>query len=122
VYSGALTSRKDDGYLYTNKPYQGVLEADFTSYNTAGEYQVVVPGVGASLPFVIDDGVAMDFARAYALGLYHQRCGTNNVLPFTRFAHNPCHTNKVFIPLPDTSSLYTNAWAIISNYSVTVDT
>ena len=34
---------------------------------------------------MINDGIAMDFARAYALGLYSQRCGTNNAMPYTRF-------------------------------------
>ena len=39
------------------------------------------PAWARSLPFSINDGVAMDFARAYALGLYHQRCGTSTALP-----------------------------------------
>src|SRR3954468_401256 len=100
VYTGTLTERKDVGYATSPLPYQKVLEADFTSFTTPGEYQLVVPGLGASMPFLIDEGIAMDFARAYALGLYEQRCGTKNALPFTRFAHNPCHTNLVFVPLP----------------------
>jgi hypothetical protein len=54
--------------------------------------------LGASYPFVIDEGVAMGFARSYALGLYHQRCGTNNTLPFTRHTHGPCHTNAAQVP------------------------
>ena len=40
----------------------------------------------------------MDFARAYALGLYHQRCGTDNVLPYTRFTHDECHTAASGVP------------------------
>ena len=46
---------------------------------TPGEYRVSVPGLGASFPFFIDDAMRQAaFARTYALGLYHQRCGTDN--------------------------------------------
>jgi hypothetical protein len=98
VYSGTLTPRRDVGYEYAPLPYQKVLAADFTEFKTPGEYRLVVPGLGASLPFFIDDGIAAAFARAYALGLYHQRCGTSNALPFTRFTHAPCHTAAAEIP------------------------
>jgi hypothetical protein len=47
---------------------------------------------------VIDDGVAAAIARTYALGLYHQRCGVENALPFTRFVHAPCHTAPAEVP------------------------
>jgi hypothetical protein len=104
VYSGTLTQRADVGYLYTPTPYQKVYEADFSAFNTPGQYRLVVPGMGASLPFTITDGIAMNFARAYALGLYHQRCGTDNVLPFTRFVHGPCHTGAAEVP--DSSSKF----------------
>lgn len=40
----------------------------------------------------------MALARAYALGLYHQRCGTSNELPYTRFVHGPCHTAPAAVP------------------------
>src|SRR5262249_34920991 len=72
-------------------PYQNVWEADFTAFKTPGEYRLLVPGLGTSFPFVIDEGVAAAFARTYALGLYHQRRRTSNALPFTRFVHGPCH-------------------------------
>jgi len=81
VYQGTLIQRPDAGYNYSPTPYQQVYEADFTSFNTPGEYRLVVPGMGGSLPFMIDAGIGMDFARAYALGLYHQRCGTNTAMP-----------------------------------------
>ena len=98
VHTGTLTARKDVGYQYSPMPYQKVLQADFSSVTTPGEYQLVVPGLGASLPFVIDDGVAIGFARTYALGIYHQRCGTDNALPFTRFAHAACHIAQAEVP------------------------
>ncbi|MBI4657817.1 MAG: glycoside hydrolase family 9 protein [Verrucomicrobia bacterium] len=74
------------------------MEADFSSFTTPGEYRLAVPGLGTSWPFRIDEGVAMALVRAYALGLYHQRCGTSNDLPFTRFVHGPCHTAPAEVP------------------------
>jgi hypothetical protein len=98
VFNGALKLRQDVGYNYTPTPYQAVMEADFTSFTTPGEYKLAVPGLGASLPFFIDDAVAAGYARTYGLGIYHQRCGTDNSLPYTRFVHGPCHTDLVEIP------------------------
>jgi hypothetical protein len=112
VYQGALIQRPDVGYLYTPTPYQKVYEADFSSFITPGEYRLVVPGLGASAPFLIDDGVAMAFARTYALGLYHQRCGTSNALPFTRFTHGECHTNLADVPSPQSAFAFT--WAAVA--------
>ncbi|MFO1499726.1 MAG: glycoside hydrolase family 9 protein [Verrucomicrobiota bacterium] len=98
VFSGALSLRQDVGYNYVPPPYQNVWEADFTPLREQGQYRVVVPGLGASRPFRIDDGVAACMARTYALGLYHQRCGTVNELPFTRHIHGVCHTAKADVP------------------------
>jgi hypothetical protein len=114
VYQGTLTSRPDVGWTYSPTPYQKVYEADFTSFTTPGEYRLVVPGMGGSLPFLIDNGIAMDFARAYALGLYHQRCGTNTAMPYTRFTHDPCHTAPAAVPWPASNWSYT--WGLIANY------
>lgn len=98
VFQGNLTTRGDQGYTFSPAPYQRVFEADFSSFTTPGEYRLLVPKLGASLPFRIDEGVAACFARTYALGLYHQRCGTDNSLPFTRFVHNICHNQPVEVP------------------------
>lgn len=98
VFSGRLMPRGDTGFPYAVKPCQRVLEADFSSFATPGEYRLLVPGLGASYPFFINDGVAAAFARTYALGLYHQRCGEENALPFTRFVHAACHTAPSEVP------------------------
>src|SRR5439155_19254565 len=97
----------DIGFSYTPTPYQKVYEADFSSFKQPGEYRLLVPGMGASLPFLIDEGIAMDFARTYALGIYHQRCGTDNVLPFTRHEHGKCHTAPADVPIPQSSYQFT---------------
>ncbi|HKQ38174.1 MAG TPA: glycoside hydrolase family 9 protein [Verrucomicrobiae bacterium] len=96
VFSGRLTPRPDKGFTFPC--YQQVLEADFTTFKMPGEYRLQVPGLGASWPFWIQDGVAAALARAHALGLYHQRCGAANAMPFTRFTHGPCHTAAAEVP------------------------
>jgi glycosyl hydrolase family 9/cellulase-like Ig domain-containing protein len=96
VFTGKLTPRPDKGFTFPC--YQQVLEADFTAFKTPGEYRLQVPGLGASWPFWIEDGVAAAMARTHALGLYHQRCGTANEMPFTRFTHGPCHIAPAEIP------------------------
>ncbi|HEV2394933.1 MAG TPA: glycoside hydrolase family 9 protein [Verrucomicrobiae bacterium] len=119
VYQGTLAQRPDSGYTYSPTPYQKVYQADFSSFNTPGEYRLVVPGMGGSLPFMIHDGVAMAFARAYALGLYHQRCGTNTAMPFTRFTHDACHTAPASVPA--SASAYPFTWTTIAGYANTLN-
>ena len=119
VFLGTLVPRRDIGYTYSPTPYQKVYEADFTTFNVPGQYRLVVPGLGASLPFRIDEGIGLAFARAYALGLYHQRCGTSNVHPHTRFTHDQCHAAPASVPLPASSFPFT--WNTISNYSKVVN-
>jgi hypothetical protein len=119
VYTGTLVQRPDVGYLYSPTPYQQVYEADFTAFNTPGQYRLVVPGMGASLPFSITDGIAMNFARTYALGIYHQRCGTDNSMPYTRFTHDKCHTAPVAVPTSAAAFPFT--WTTIANYANTIN-
>src|SRR2546423_11656711 len=107
VYQGSLVSKMDVGYNATPAPYRKVLMADFSSFNTPGEYRLVVPGMGASLPFLIDTGIAMDFARTYALGLYHQRCGSANKITFILDTHNGCHLAQIAEASPASSSCLT---------------
>ncbi len=103
VHRGSLTHRPD-----RTMPagwYRRVWEADFSKFETPGEYRVVVPGLGTSYPFFIDEGTAATFARTYALGLYHQRCGAANALPFTRFLHEACHTGPAEVPTTPAAQL-----------------
>jgi hypothetical protein len=103
VFHGKLTPHPE-----RNSPrpwYRSVTAADFTEFRTPGEYRLVVPGHGTSYPFFIDDGAAAAFARTYALGLLHQRCGAENHLPFTRFVHELCHQAPVQVPTQPVKSL-----------------
>ncbi len=120
VYQGTLTQRPDVGYPYTPTPYQQVYEADFTSFNTPGQYRVMVPGMGASLPFRIDAGIAMDFARTYALGIFEQRSGFDVEMPYTRFTHSPDHTVPSSVPTNDTDP-FVFTWQTVSNYAIEID-
>jgi hypothetical protein len=96
VYQGTLLKKSESGFPF--ECYQKVWEADFTELKQAGEFRLCVPGLGVSFPFRVDEGVAGAFARAYALGIYHQRCGTDNSLPYTRFTHGPCHILPAEVP------------------------
>ena len=118
VHTGTLTARPDTGWPTTPAPYQKVYEADFTSFTTPGEYKLVVPGLGASLAFMIDEGIAMNFARTYAQGLYHQRCGHPNHLPYTRHTHEACHTAPTAVP---SGSGFNFTWTKIAEYGNTIN-
>lgn len=96
VHQGRLVRRPDRGMPHGW--YKNVWEANFTDFKRAGEYRIAVPGMGASYPFFIDEGVAAGFARSYALGLYHQRCGMATTLPYSRFVHAACHLAPAQIP------------------------
>lgn len=103
VFTGALTVRKDAGFTYSPLPYQQVYQADFTAFQTPGAYKLQVPGMGVSLPFLINDGITANYARTFALGMYHQRCGTALEFPHTRHEHGICHENPAAIPTMDSS-------------------
>ena len=120
VFSGNLTPRLDIGYAYTPTPYQNVREADFSSFTTPGQYFLVVPGMGASLPFRIEEGIAMAFARTYALGLFHQRSGFHVAMPFTRFTHGADHLAPASVPTNATSPT-PFTWNAISNNAIEVN-
>jgi hypothetical protein len=101
-------------------PYQKVYTADFTAFAPPDSpfylYKLVVPGLGASLPFMINNGLVMEFKRTYALGLYHQRCGVPTELPYTRFVHAACHTAPAEVPYTIDSQWhpYESSWVLLA--------
>jgi hypothetical protein len=58
----------------------------------------------------------MDFARTYALGMFHQRGGVALDLPFTRFTHAADHLAPASVPTND-SAPFAFTWQTVSNYS-----
>lgn len=113
AFQGMLKARPDTGFGFMPAQYQLVLDADFSSFQSPGEYQVQVPGMGASYPFYVTDGPAMAFARTYAQGMYNQRCGTAKTIPFTRFVDGIDHVAPVSVP--DGSSTYANATMLFAS-------
>lgn len=101
AFRGTLRLRADRGFTSSPMPYQKVYEADFSPFTTPGEYVLYVHGLGRSLPFRINDGITANFARTFALGLFHQRCGGPNSLPFTRHTHTDCHHAPADVPTMD---------------------
>ncbi len=96
VFQGKLQKKEDLGF--PAPCYQHVFDADFSSFETPGCYAIEIPELGRSFPFLIHEGLPAAFARTLALGLYHQRCGSANALPFTRFIHDACHLPQADIP------------------------
>ena len=121
VFQGSLTQRQDVGYETTPLPYQQVLEADFSGLTTTGEYRIQVPGMGASLPFVVNDGIAMGFARTYALGIFGQRSGAAAKLPYTRFTHAADHTAPAQVPASDSDPQFSFTWKTEAGYAATLN-
>ena len=119
VFTGALTVRADQNLALSPAQYQQVYEADFSSFQTPGEYQLTVPGLGASYPFRIDDGTPMAMLRTYAAGLYNQRCGMAKTLPYTRFVDGADHTAPASIPTMD--GTFDAANALIDSNSAVPD-
>lgn len=113
VFTGQLKPRLDVGYEYTPKPYQRVLEADFTSFSVPGVYKVQVPELGVSYAFTIHNEVFLSFARTFALGLLNQRCGFQVTKPYSRHQKNACHSALANIPTP--SSSFPETWSMIAS-------
>jgi hypothetical protein len=117
VYSGALKRRPDVGFVYLPPPYQQVFEADFSAFKTPGEYWLEIPGLGVSYPFLIRESTGMVFARALELGLYHQRCGGPNELPYTRFIHAICHAAPADVPTMANTAVNQELAAMTADYA-----
>ena len=105
LFQGLLARRPDVGFSSSPLPYQEALVADFSPFTCPGRYRLRVPGVGVSDPFRIAEDIAALFARTYALGLYHQRCGTALELPWTRFTHDVCHRAPATVPTTNLASV-----------------
>jgi len=98
IISGRLTARPDRGMPGNPAAYQHVWAANLSPVAAAGTYRLRVAGVGLSEPFSVGHAPVALLARAYALGLYHQRCGAANALPFSRFVHGRCHLAAAAVP------------------------
>ncbi len=75
-----------------------VWEMDFSAFQEPGRYRLVVPGVGASLPFSISPKIYNQAFGVLMRGAYHQRCGTALTEEWTRHVHPPCHLDDARVP------------------------
>jgi endoglucanase len=62
-----------------------VYALDFSGFSRPGRYRVVVPGLGSSFPFRIDEAVWTDAARISMMGFLNQRAGIALGPPHTEF-------------------------------------
>ena len=95
VFTGKLVFRKaadnQETLHVTDSPPHGsylkasVYEADFSAFNTPGEYRLFVEGVGSSFPFKVDPDVIRPAYRATVRALYHNRSGIALTKPYTEF-------------------------------------
>ena len=72
-----------------------VYECDFSTFKTPGKYQIVVDGIGSSMPFRIDPDVYREAFVTTARGLYHNRSGIALTKPFTEFERPAPHNPKL---------------------------
>ncbi|MEM7386664.1 MAG: glycoside hydrolase family 9 protein, partial [Verrucomicrobiota bacterium] len=114
-FKGKLNRRKDLGFTHHPLPYQEVLEADFSSFDRAGDYVLQVPGIGLSFPYRIDPGIDAAYARHDAAGLYHQRSGATKERPFTRFEDPAGHLAPAAVP--DDEKAFKYLWKYIKGAS-----
>lgn len=68
-----------------------VWRLDLSGLSEPGEYRIVIPGVGSSPSFRFGEDAAHHAFYVHLKGLYHQRCGTALVEPFTRWTRPACH-------------------------------
>lgn len=62
-----------------------VYELDFTEFREPGRYRIVLPGVGASFPFAIDEAVWTEAAKLQLIGFLNQRSGIQLGPPYTDY-------------------------------------
>ena len=78
---------------------ESLYTADFSSVKKAGDYRLVVPGVGQSAPFHIAADVYREPYYTTMRGFYLWRCGiaVSSTYHGETFAHAICHTNDAWL-------------------------
>jgi endoglucanase len=104
VFTGSIAFRKAKTNIETgqatdtpdkNFSSADVYECDFSSFNTPGNYKIVVSGIGSSFPFKIDADVYQEAFYWTMKGLYHNRSGIELKTPFTDFIRPAPHHVKL---------------------------
>ncbi len=87
VFSGTLSERSSGTGDYKVRVWQ----CDFSSFSTAGEYKVVVPGIGCSHPFAIGEDSYRRAFQAVCRGMFHQRCACEITPDISYWVKPRCH-------------------------------
>jgi endoglucanase len=105
VFSGTVAFRGDkdvveslqtDAFPNANFAFADMWDCNFSSFSIAGEYKLVIPGIGSSYPFSIKYNGYNEPFKAVCKGLYNQRSGVALTTPYTNkprpAPHNPLVT------------------------------
>ncbi|MCH2174764.1 MAG: glycoside hydrolase family 9 protein [Lentisphaeria bacterium] len=74
--------------------YEDVYQMDFTQLNKVGKYYIVIPGLGRSMDFQIQNDVYLDAFQVIMNGLLHQRAGIDLKEPYSVHYRFAAHRNK----------------------------
>lgn len=96
IMSGTTALQTDLGAegSYTFPANKHVMRGDFSSVTKPGVYRVVVPGMGVSTDFSIDQNNYHSVLKLFELGMFNQRCGPFvKGPPYSSWISGHCHTN-----------------------------
>lgn len=80
---------------YNNFCGADVYECDFSLFKTPGIYKLVVENIGSSYPFRIENDIYRDVFYTTCRGLYHQRSGPAQTMPYTEWQKGIDHVPGV---------------------------
>jgi endoglucanase len=89
------TAQLSDSPPFGNFLKADVFECDFSAFNTPGQYQVYVPGIGSSFGFKLGNNALNDAFFHTARALYHNRSGIELKKPYTEFIRPAPHNTKL---------------------------
>jgi endoglucanase len=123
VYTGQIVFRKPfdsqetgQGGETPNQNFLGaeVYECDFSSFNTPGEYRLVVDGFGSSYPFIIHSDALREPFHAVMRGIYQNRSGIDLTMPYAQA--RPAPHNVLTTPgFAGKLKYTTTTWCEVSN-------
>lgn len=87
VYNGTITQTFDQVGTTRSTAGTDVYKMDFSAVTAAGEYKVVVDGVGSSYNFKIANSVWTDTFQVGLKGLYSQRSGIDISSSYSNISH-----------------------------------
>ena len=113
----ASAQKSPDAVIVDPKVHSVLFENDHVRvFEARASYPAASP-MHSHPPFVF---IGLDFARTYALGLFHQRSGFNVDMPFTRFTHAADHTAPSLVPTNATGQ-FAFTWGAIAGYASQVN-